>query len=69
MIRIALCDDEKKILDDVSGYIQTYAEKKNEEIEVYKIKSSFGYLVVESDGYELLLSEDEILNAYPDFGY
>lgn len=42
---------------------------KNDEIEVYKIKSSFGYLVVESDGYELLLSEEEILNAYPDFGF
>ena len=29
MIRIALCDDEKKILDEVSGYIRNYAEKKN----------------------------------------
>ena len=29
MIRIALCDDEAKILDEVSSYINKYAEKKN----------------------------------------
>ena len=29
MIRIALCDDEAKILDKLSGYIANYAEKKN----------------------------------------
>ena len=29
MIRIALCDDEQKILDEVSQYIKKYAEKKN----------------------------------------
>ena len=29
MVRIALCDDEKKTLDEVSGYIKNYAEKKN----------------------------------------
>lgn len=29
MIRIALCDDEAKILDEVSLYIKKYAEKKN----------------------------------------
>ena len=29
MIRIALCDDEQKILDEVSQYINKYAEKKN----------------------------------------
>ena len=29
MIRIALCDDEKKTLDEVSQYITKYAEKKN----------------------------------------
>lgn len=28
MIRIAICDDEKAILDEVSGYIESYAEKK-----------------------------------------
>ena len=30
MIRIALCDDEPKILDEVSQYIKKYAEKKND---------------------------------------
>ena len=29
MIRIALCDDEKSILDELSGYIKSYAEKKS----------------------------------------
>ena len=29
MIRIALCDDEQKILDEVAQYITKYAEKKN----------------------------------------
>ena len=29
MIRIALCDDEQNILDEVSQYINKYAEKKN----------------------------------------
>ena len=29
MIRIAICDDEKKILDEVSGYVKSYVEKKN----------------------------------------
>ena len=29
MIKIALCDDEEKILDEVSSYINKYAEKKN----------------------------------------
>ena len=29
MIRIALCDDEQKILDEVSQYIKKYAEEKN----------------------------------------
>ena len=31
MIRIAICDDEKKILDEISGYIRNYKEKKNED--------------------------------------
>ena len=32
MIRIAICDDEKKILDEVAGYIRNYAEKKKGKI-------------------------------------
>ena len=39
MIRIAICDDEKKILDEVSGYIKNYAEKKSKEIEVFRFDS------------------------------
>ena len=40
MIRIAICDDEKKILDEVSGYIKNYAEKKSKEIEVSRFDSA-----------------------------
>ena len=41
MIRIALCDDEEKILDEVSQYIIRYAEKKNDQsIEVVPFASA-----------------------------
>ena len=41
MVRIAICDDEKKILDEVSGYIKNYAEKKNEkEPQVFRFDSA-----------------------------
>ena len=40
MIRIAICDDEKKILDEMSGYIKNYAEKKSKEIEVFRFDSA-----------------------------
>lgn len=40
MIRIALCDDEPKILDEVSLYINKYAEMKNHsDFEVYPFDS------------------------------
>ena len=50
MIRIALCDDEKKILDEVSGYIKSYAEKKNEELEVFCFDSSRTLMGAIEDG-------------------
>ena len=34
MIRIAICDDEKQILDEVSGYIKKYCERQSEEVEI-----------------------------------
>ena len=41
MIRIALCDDEQNILDEVSQYINKYAEKKNiQSLEVYPFDSA-----------------------------
>ena len=41
MIQIAICDDEKKILDEVSGYIKNYAEKKSDlDIEVFRFDSA-----------------------------
>lgn len=41
MVRIALCDDESRILDDVSQYIKKYAEKKNsQDLEVFCFDSA-----------------------------
>ena len=41
MIQIAICDDEKEILDEVSGYIKDYAEKKEDlDIEVFRFDSA-----------------------------
>ena len=41
MIRIALCDDESKILDEVSQYINKYADKKNiQSLEVFPFDSA-----------------------------
>lgn len=44
---------------------------ENGEIEVYKFDGiDGGYLVIEvEDEYELFLTEEEILNAYPEFGF
>ena len=41
MIKIALCDDEVKILDEVLSYINKYAEKKsNQRIEISRFDSA-----------------------------
>lgn len=41
MIKIALCDDEQKILDEVSQYINKYAEKKNiPSLEIFSFDSA-----------------------------
>lgn len=50
MIKIAICDDEKKILDEVSGYITSYAEKKNEEIEIFPFSSATSLMGALEDG-------------------
>ena len=50
MIRIAICDDEKKILDEVSGYIKNYAEKKSKEIEVFRFGSAASLIGALEDG-------------------
>ena len=50
MIRIAICDDEKKILDEVSGYIKNYAEKKSKEIEVFRFDSATSLIGTLEDG-------------------
>ena len=51
MIQIAICDDEKQILDEVSGYIGNYAEKKNNtDIEVFRFDSARLLLSALEDG-------------------
>ena len=41
MMRIALCDDEQKILDEVSQYINKYADRKNiQSLEVFPFDSA-----------------------------
>ena len=51
MIRIAICDDEKKILDEVEGYIKNYAEKENiADIEIFRFDSVRSLLSALEDG-------------------
>ena len=51
MIRIAICDDEKKILDEVEGYIKNYAEKENiADIEIFRFDSAKTLITAIEDG-------------------
>ena len=51
MIRIALCDDEKKILDEVSEYIRSYAEKKGEDdLQIFSFDSASALVCALEDG-------------------
>ena len=51
MIRIAICDDEKKILDEVEGYIKNYAEKESvADIEIFRFDSARSLLSALEDG-------------------
>ena len=51
MIQIAICDDEKEILDEVSGYINDYAEKKDDlDIEVFRFDSARTLISTLEDG-------------------
>ena len=51
MIRIAVCDDEKRILEEISGYIGIYAEKKKDkELEVFCFDSAASLVGALEDG-------------------
>ena len=51
MIQIAICDDEKKILDEVEGYIKNYAEKENiADIDIFRFDSGRSLLSALEDG-------------------
>ena len=51
MIRIAACDDEQKTLDEVSGYIQCYAEKRGiTDIKVFLFESAKTLMGAIEDG-------------------
>ena len=50
-MRIAICDDEKKILDEVSGYIKNYSEKKNSGVlEIFRFDSASALMGALEDG-------------------
>ena len=50
MIRIALCDDEKNILDEMTEYIKGYAGNKREEIRVFCFESAMSLIGALEDG-------------------
>lgn len=51
MIRIAVCDDEREIRDEISGYIDSYAERKNiTDIEVAAFDSAGALTSALEDG-------------------
>ena len=51
MIQIAICDDEKAILDEVSGYIKDYAKSKNDlALEVFRFDSARTLISTLEDG-------------------
>ena len=51
MIRIAICDDEQRILDEVSGYIASYVEKKKcAELQVFRFDSARSLIGAVEDG-------------------
>ncbi len=51
MIQIAICDDEKAILDEVSEYIKNYAENKSDiDIEVFRFDSARTLISTLEDG-------------------
>ena len=51
MIQIALCDDEKEILDQLSGYIEKYSENKNDlDLEVFRFDSARTLISTLEDG-------------------
>ena len=51
MIQIAICDDEKAILNEVSGYIKDYAENKGDlALEVFRFDSARTLISTLEDG-------------------
>lgn len=50
MIRIALCDDERKILDEVSFCIKNYAEQTNRNIDIFCFETAPSLLSAIEDG-------------------
>ena len=50
-VRIALCDDEKRILDELSKFINSYAQRKNgEDVEIFCFESASALLGELDDG-------------------
>ena len=68
MIRIAICDDENKILDEVSGYIAYYAEKKGKELEALRFDSARSLIGALEDGrsFDIFILDVYIGDEYED---
>ena len=51
MIRIAICDDEKQILDEITEYIESWAEKRSQkQPEVFRFDSARALMSALEDG-------------------
>ena len=50
MVRIALCDDERRMLDEASAHIARYAETRGKEIEISCFDSALSLLGSLEDG-------------------
>ena len=57
MIKIALCDDEAKILDEVSSYIKKFSEKRsNQRIEISRFDSAKALdLVLDESSFDIFV--------------
>lgn len=57
MLRIAVCDDEKIYIDNISNLVKKYSEKKSVEIDVYQFERTFDLLdrIEEGELYDAFL--------------
>lgn len=61
-MRIAVCDDEKKILDEVVGYLQEMQREKNEKFDIQPFQSAEDllYEIEEMAPYDIVILDIEL---------